>query len=93
MDPKISERALKIAAEMQDLEAQVQYCAHANIDWLEVSDDLLMHFSGGKLPEAGYFIYKNVRLCRTGTAEDIAQREKLPMHAILYPHEGYMKVR
>lgn len=84
---------LRLAAEIQELETNVQYCLAAGIEWLEVSEDLLKHFNKGKLPDPCYFIYKNVKLVRPGTAEGIAAQERLTCHQILFKDEGYMKVR
>lgn len=84
---------LQIAGEIMELEANVNYCLAAKIEWLEVSEDLLKHFSQGQLPECGYHIYKNIRLCLKGAAEDIARKEQMNCHEVMFPDEGHMKVR
>lgn len=93
MSPEVHQENLKIAAEKMELETNVQYCKAAGIEWLEVSPDLLKHFCGGQHPEVGYMIYKDIRLCLKDTAEDIARRERMTCHQILFKDEGYMKVR
>jgi len=93
MDHKVHEEALLLASQKMELETNVQYCKAANIEWLEVSPELLKHFCKGVLPEVGYFIYKDIRICLKDTAEGIAEREKMSCHQVLFPEEGYMKVR
>ncbi len=84
---------LKLASEKQELETNVNYCVAAGIEWLEVSKELLTYFNKGKMPESVYYIYKNVKLVLEGTAEQIAQKEKMDCHQVLFKDEGYMKVR
>lgn len=93
IDPEERDKRHAIAVKIIELDANVQYCHAAKIEWLEVDPDLLAHFSGGELPAAGYIIYKNVRLCLKGAAEEIAHRERLTVHEVLYKDENYMKVR
>ena len=91
--PKATQESLLIASQKMELEGNVTFCKNAGIEWLEVSEELLKSFCQGKLPQAGYFIYKDVKLCLKGTAEQIAQRDALNCHQVLFPDEGYMKVR
>ena len=93
MSPEVHEDRMRLAGQMMELETNVQYCKAANIQWLEVSPDLLKHFNKGKIPDVGYSIYKDIKICLVDTAEEIARREKMDCHEILFPKEGYMKVR
>ncbi len=91
--PEEREARHQAAVKIIELDANVTYCTAAGVDWLEVDKDLLMHLNGGDMPEAGYYIYKNVKLCLEGQAESIAARDKLNIHEVLFKDEGYMKIR
>lgn len=56
--------------------------------WLECDERLIAHLCGGKFPDEGYMIYKNVRLCKPGTAEEIAKKGKMTIEQILFPKDG-----
>lgn len=87
-----AEARLKVAAQLTELESAVVYARQAKIEWMEVEEDILKYFNRGKLPSVGYYIYKGVKLCLKDTAPDLARREGLSCHEILFPKEGYMKV-
>ena len=93
MSAEVHSEKLRLAGELVELESNAVYCAAAKIEWLEVSADILKHFCGGKIPDEGYFIYKNVRLCLPDTAEQIAKRDGMTCHEIMFKDEGHMKVR
>lgn len=87
-----TEEHLRLSAKLMQLETAAIYANQAKIDWLEVEEDILKHFCNGNIPEAGYFIYKNVKLCLKDTAQSLAKRDNLSCHEILFPKESYMKV-
>lgn len=87
-----SEEHLRVAAKLTQLESAIVYAQQAKIEWVEVEEDILKYFNKGALPECGYFIYKNIKLCLQGTAEDIARRDGLSCHEVIFPKESYMKV-
>lgn len=84
MTKTVQQENYRLAALKTELEANVAYCLAAKIDWLECEKELIAHLCGGKFPDAGYMIYKNVRLCLPGTSEDIARRERMPVWDILW---------
>jgi hypothetical protein len=67
-----------------ELETNIQFCLQAGIEWFEVDVELIRAICNGKFPDAGYMIYKNVKLCPTGKSEEIAKREQLTVHEILF---------
>lgn len=87
-----TEEHLRVAAKLTQLETAIVYAQQAKIEWLEVEPEILKHFCRGQLPESGYYIYKNVKLCLEGKAEEIARQEGLSCHEVLFPKEGYMRV-
>lgn len=90
----LADQQLKQASEMLWLNANIDKCHAAGIEWLEVPDSIIKMFCKGEIPETGYMIYKNVKLCLAGKAEDVARREKLTCHEVLFPGEaGKMQVR
>lgn len=89
---KQTEEHLKLAAKLTQLETAVIYATQAKIEWLEVEEDILKHFSGGKLPDAGYVIYKNIKMCLANQAEELAKRDALTCHQVMFPKDSYMKV-
>jgi len=93
MNKDAHEESLRIAGLLHQLETNVQFCKNAGSDWLEVPEDVLKYFCKGKLPEAGYYIYKDIKLCLRDMSEIIAERERLDCHQIMFPDEGYMKIR
>lgn len=92
MSDQVAQDRLKLAADLTSLDTNVAYCLNAGIEWLETTEELIAHLCGGKFPEAGYMIYKNVRLCRPGTAEAIAKKERLTIEQIMFPKNGQMMV-
>lgn len=60
--------------------------------WLECDERLIAHLCGGKFPHNGYMIYKNVRLCKAGMAEEIAKTERLTIEQIMFPKNGEMMI-
>jgi hypothetical protein len=60
--------------------------------WLECDERLIAHLCGGKFPHNGYMIYKNVRLCKAGMAEEIAKTERLTIEQIMFPKDGEMMI-
>lgn len=82
----------RIATKLVELESAIVYAQQAKVEWLEVEPEILKHFCKGELPKVGYFIYKNIKLCLEGTAEEIAKRDRLTCDQIIYPKEGYMKI-
>lgn len=92
----LSEEALadrmKLSQNLMELDGNIQICLSSGIHWLECDEKLIAHLCGGKFPEAQYMIYKNVRLCKPGAAEDIAKKEKLTIEQIMFPKNGEMFV-
>ncbi len=90
----LSEQALadriKLNQQLMELDGNVTMCLNSNIQWLEVEENLITHICGGKFPEAGYIIYKNIRLCKSGAAEAIAKKERLTIEQIMFPRNGEM---
>ena len=70
------------------LEAKVQLAKLGKFQWLEVDEEILKHFLQNKYPGPGYFIYKDIRLCLPGMAEEIADREDIDVHAVLFKDEA-----
>lgn len=87
-----AEEALRLSAKLVQLETFIAYAQQNKIEWGEVDADILKHFNKGELPAAGYFIYKNIKLCLPNTAEDLARRDNMNCHQVLFPQESYMKV-
>lgn len=90
--PEQAEAYLRLATKLTELESAIVYCQQAKIEWMEVEPEILKHFCKGELPKAGYYIYRNIKLCLAGTAEEIAKRDRLTCDQIIYPKEGYMKI-
>ncbi len=88
----MKQKHLELAAKLTELESAITYAKASGIEWLEVDEDVLLRFGKGVMPEAGYVIYKDVRLCLKDTAELIAKKEQINCHEILFPTEGYMKL-
>jgi hypothetical protein len=73
---------------MIELETQVARAQAGGYEWLEVEKPVLLHFTKGQMPGSGYLIYKNIRLCLEGTAEELAKRDGLDVHAIVFKEEA-----
>lgn len=81
-----------IGQKLAELDAAVAYASRVGAEWLEVEEPILKHFYGGTIHPVGYYIYKGVKLCLTGTADALAKRDNLTCNEILFPKEGYMKL-
>ncbi len=77
---------------MKKLDFAVDYANKNKIEWLEVDQDILEYFYRGTIPEVGYYIYKNTKLCLAGQAKSLAARDNLTCHEVLFPKENYMKL-
>jgi hypothetical protein len=84
---EIHQRQLSLAEMLLRLETQVQHAKLGGFQWLEVDRDVLLHFNKGQEPKAGYIIYKDVRLCLPGGAEEIIKREDLDVHSLVFKNE------
>lgn len=87
-----SEAYLKLATKLTELESAIVYAQQSKVEWMEVEPEILTHFCHGEIPKSGYYIYKNIKLCLAGTADEIAKRDRLTCDQIIYPKEGYMKI-
>ncbi len=81
---------IKLNQQLMELDGNVTICLNSGIQWLECEEALIKHLCGGKFPEAGYMIYKNIRLCKEGAAEGIAKKERLTIDQIMFPKNGEM---
>ena len=84
MSDEEANRRLKFAAEKNELEMNVQHCQTAGIQWLETNKDIITFLCNGKFPDAGYMIYKNIRLCLPGTAQGLAKKEKIDFQGTMF---------
>jgi hypothetical protein len=82
------EQRRRLAEMRMGLDGQIDYAKAGGFEWLEVEDAVLRSFCKGELPESGYFIYKDIRLCLTGQAEDLAKRDGMDIHAIVFKEEA-----
>jgi len=83
------EERMAIAEKIIQLDAAVAYAQATKSDWIEVDEAVLKHFYGGKIHPVGYYIYKNIRLCLAGQAEDLARRDGLNCHEIVFPKDEF----
>lgn len=92
----LSESDIKSRIEMQknlmQLDTQVQSCIAIDRHWLEYDPKVIAHLCGGDLPEAGYMIYKNIRLVVPGSLPDIIKREKVNIDDYVYVQDGELFV-
>jgi len=73
------------------LEAEVERAKIMGADWLEVDEAVLRYFNKGNMPGAGYILYKGVKLCLAGAAEELARRDNLDVFNVVFKDEK-MKV-
>lgn len=80
---------MKIAEKIVQLDAAVAYAQAAKAEWIEVDEPVLRHFYKGDIPDVGYYIYKNIKLCLVGKAESLARRDGLTCHEIVFPKDQF----
>ena len=80
---------MKIAEKIVQLDAAVAYAKATKAEWIEVDEAVLKHFYKGEIHPVGYYIYKDIKLCRPGQAESLAQRDGLSCHEIVFPKDQF----
>lgn len=94
-----TETLLFNAQEMMDFEAKVDWLIRnqrakpgfdpkkADPIFMEVDDKFLIQLNNGTLPKSNYVIWKNVRVCKKGSAELIAREEGKTIHEVVFKNE------
>jgi hypothetical protein len=85
---EIHQRQMGLAEMLTRLETQVQHAKLGGFQWLEVDRDVLIYMNKGSEPKPGYVIYKDIRLCLEGGADEIMKREGLDMHSLIFKNEN-----
>jgi hypothetical protein len=80
---------MKIAEKIVQLDAAVAYATATKAEWIEVDEAVLKHFYKGTIHPVGYYIYKNIKLCLAGKAEDLAKRDGLSCHEVVFPKDQF----
>lgn len=73
------------------LDQLVMKCKIEKIDHLQVEEDILAHFCGGKVPATGDLMYKDIRLIK-GSMEEIRKREEKNAYEASNPGDKGFKV-
>lgn len=73
------------------LDHLVQKCKIEKIEHLEVEEDILAHFCGGKVPSTGDLMYKDIRLVK-GSMDEIRAREERNAYEASNPGDKGFKV-
>lgn len=81
-------RQIAMDKAIRELDAHISNAQRNNREWLEYNPDVIAYLCGGEAPQAGYMMYKSIRLCMPGMAEEIARREKLTIDEIWYVEDG-----
>lgn len=55
--------------------------------FIETSEDVIKHFCPQGTGDAGYFLYKDIRVFKNGTSGDVFQKEKVQLGQILHGKE------
>jgi len=52
--------------------------------FVETSEDVIKHFCPQGTGDVGYFMYKDIRVFKNGTSNDVFQREKIQIGQVLH---------
>ena len=61
-----------------DFEASISLCKSEGIEWLETSKDVIELYQPKGLGTAGFFIYKDIKVCEHGKAADLEEELSNP---------------
>lgn len=64
---------------LQDLEWKVDAALKSGEEWVETSDDNIKYHCRGDVGSSGYFVYKGIKVCAFGRAQELAAKDGDPV--------------
>ena len=91
----VSEETLVVAEQkamgLAELEAQIALAKQAGYKWLEIPRETL-ELVAGEYPPLHYIVYKDVKICPFGFAEECKKKEKVLDIELVFPNDKFKKI-
>lgn len=79
------ETARQLAAQVQEFEQQIHMAKIQGDEWVETEEAIINLFNKSGLNGAKYFIYKGIKVCKTGDLEAILDDESKSHEERMHP--------
>jgi len=80
-------KEVKRENEIENFETKIAIAARNGQKWMEVPKNILVNLCRGEYPKSGYIIWKNVKVCEMGRAEELAKKDGETAFERVFPGE------